>query len=76
MNPPENQDESEGCLVIVDDVPENLTLLNRTLSKHGYKIRAAATGAWAWKPSAPNPPIWCFSTSCCPTLMAMRSAVA
>jgi two-component system, cell cycle sensor histidine kinase and response regulator CckA len=35
----------QGCIVIIDDVPDNLQLLTRTLRQHGYQIRAAATGA-------------------------------
>ena len=36
-----------GNILIVDDLPENLRLLSRTLSAHGYKVRSATTGAMA-----------------------------
>ncbi|MEG4348344.1 diguanylate cyclase [Microcoleus sp. LAD1_D3] len=36
-----------GNILIVDDLPDNLRLLGRTLSAHGYKVRCATTGAMA-----------------------------
>ncbi|MCW6053752.1 EAL domain-containing protein [Lyngbya sp. CCAP 1446/10] len=36
-----------GNILIVDDLPENLRLLSRTLNAHGYKVRSATTGAMA-----------------------------
>ncbi len=36
-----------GNILIVDDLPDNLRLLSRTLSAHGYKVRCATTGAMA-----------------------------
>ncbi|MEG4253660.1 MULTISPECIES: response regulator [unclassified Microcoleus] len=36
-----------GNILIVDDLPDNLRLLGRTLSAHGYKVRSATTGAMA-----------------------------
>jgi len=45
-----------GCIVIVDDVPDNLQLLMRTLRQHGYKVRAAATGAMGLETIRAEPP--------------------
>ncbi|MEG4488789.1 diguanylate cyclase domain-containing protein [Microcoleus sp. D2_18a_B4] len=36
-----------GNILIVDDLPDNLHLLGRTLRTHGYKVRCATTGAMA-----------------------------
>ncbi|HSF72708.1 MAG TPA: diguanylate cyclase [Microcoleus sp.] len=36
-----------GNILIVDDLPDNLRLLSRTLRRHGYKVRCATTGAMA-----------------------------
>ncbi|MDF0556747.1 EAL domain-containing protein [Kamptonema sp. UHCC 0994] len=37
----------QGNILIVDDLPDNLRLLRDTLSKEGYKVRSATTGAMA-----------------------------
>src|SRR6476469_8402119 len=34
-----------GNILIVDDLPDNLRLLSRTLSAHGYKVRCDTKGA-------------------------------
>ncbi|MEG4913136.1 diguanylate cyclase domain-containing protein [Microcoleus sp. B7-D4] len=36
-----------GNILIVDDLPDNLRLLSRTLIAQGYKVRCATTGAMA-----------------------------
>ncbi|MEG4022832.1 diguanylate cyclase [Microcoleus sp. S13C4] len=36
-----------GNILIVDDLPDNLHLLGRTLKRHGYKVRSVTTGAMA-----------------------------
>ena len=36
-----------GNILIVDDIPDNLHLLSRTLKTHGYKVRSVTTGAMA-----------------------------
>ncbi|MGB7895463.1 MAG: diguanylate cyclase, partial [Microcoleus sp.] len=36
-----------GNILIVDDLPDNLHLLSRTLKRHGYKVRSVTTGAMA-----------------------------
>ena len=36
-----------GNILIVDDTPENLRLLTKILSEHGYNIRVAASGSHA-----------------------------
>ncbi|MEG4106425.1 diguanylate cyclase domain-containing protein [Microcoleus sp. S13_C5] len=38
---------NRGNILIVDDLPDNLRLLSRTLSAHGYKVRSVTTGAMA-----------------------------
>ncbi|MEG4085365.1 diguanylate cyclase domain-containing protein [Microcoleus sp. POL10_C6] len=36
-----------GNILIVDDLPDNLRLLGRSLRRHGYKVRCATTGEMA-----------------------------
>ncbi|MEG4856773.1 diguanylate cyclase [Microcoleus sp. K1-B6] len=36
-----------GNILIVDDLPDNLRLLSRSLRRHGYKVRCATTGEMA-----------------------------
>ncbi|MEG4058105.1 MULTISPECIES: response regulator [unclassified Microcoleus] len=36
-----------GNILIVDALPDNLRLLGRTLSAHGYKVRSVTTGEMA-----------------------------
>ncbi len=53
---PNTQDGDSGCVVIVDDVPDNLLLLTRTLRQHGYQVRAAATGMMGLETIQAEPP--------------------
>ncbi len=48
--------QSPGCVVIVDDVPDNLQLLTRTLRQHGYQVRAAATALMGLATIQAEPP--------------------
>ncbi|ACK65412.1 response regulator receiver modulated diguanylate cyclase/phosphodiesterase with PAS/PAC sensor(s) [Rippkaea orientalis PCC 8801] len=40
-------DSTKGCLLIVDDLPDNLRLLRDTLQGQGYKVRSCITGMMA-----------------------------
>jgi len=40
-------DKSEGTILIVDDMPENVTLLSRILANQGYTVQTADNGAQA-----------------------------
>ncbi|WP_346292700.1 response regulator [Sphaerothrix gracilis] len=46
MNIPLNQ-AVKGRILIVDDIPENLRVLDRVLTKHGYEVRGVLSGAMA-----------------------------
>ncbi|AKT36127.1 response regulator [Chondromyces crocatus] len=47
---------SPGVVLVVDDKPENLSLLSSVLSAEGYEVRAAITGAMALVAAAADPP--------------------
>ncbi|MGB8698267.1 MAG: PAS domain S-box protein [Thermosynechococcaceae cyanobacterium] len=47
---------TKGNILIVDDVPDNLTLLNKILSRQGYKIRVAPSGRLAIQSVLTKPP--------------------
>lgn len=40
-------DKLEGTILIVDDMPENVTLLSRILANQGYTVKTAGNGAQA-----------------------------
>ncbi|PSB26920.1 hybrid sensor histidine kinase/response regulator [filamentous cyanobacterium Phorm 46] len=46
----------KGKILIVDDVPNNLHLLSKILSKHGYKTRTAPDGQLALRSIESTPP--------------------
>ncbi|WP_066384695.1 MULTISPECIES: diguanylate cyclase domain-containing protein [unclassified Anabaena] len=48
MNPEDNQ-ENQGNILLVDDIPENLQLLSDSLSKVGYTVRSVTSGRMALK---------------------------
>ena len=39
----------QNDILIVDDTPENLTVLRRILTEHGYRVRPVLTGELALK---------------------------
>ncbi len=43
-------------VLIVDDTPENLTVLRKILTEHGYRIRPAINGEIALKTIQSDPP--------------------
>jgi DNA-binding NtrC family response regulator len=45
-----------GNILIVDDTPENLTVLRQILSAHGYRVRTALSGDIALKSVQTDPP--------------------
>lgn len=47
---------TKGNILIVDDVPDNLTLLHKMLSGKGYKIRVALSGRLAIQSVLAKPP--------------------
>ena len=63
-------------LLVVDDIPENVRLLEAVLAPHGYDIVTAADGAEASRSSSRNSRISSCSTSSCPSSTAMRCASA
>ena len=46
----------KGNILIVDDVPNNLHLLAKILSRHGYKTRTAPDGQLALRSIESTPP--------------------
>lgn len=48
--------EEKAEILIVDDVPENLTVLGALLKGVGYRVRAASTGTMALRYAAQLPP--------------------
>lgn len=48
--------ESHGSILIVDDTPENLTRLTRTLTQRGYQVRTVDNGAQAIQSAQTTPP--------------------
>jgi diguanylate cyclase (GGDEF)-like protein len=48
--------EESGSILIVDDVPDNLNLLNHLLSQEGYRVRVAPGGVLALSSVKANPP--------------------
>jgi len=46
----------KGNILIVDDTPENLTVLRQMLSAHGYRARTALSGKIALKSIQADPP--------------------
>lgn len=53
---PANAGAIAGEIVIVDDTPENLHLLNDILSEHGYKVRALPNGRMGLSACQASPP--------------------
>jgi len=48
--------QNQDNILIVDDLPENLTLLGRMLSQKGYHVRTASNGQLALKMIDLHPP--------------------
>jgi DNA-binding NtrC family response regulator len=48
--------DKKGNILIVDDTPENLTVLRQMLTAHGYRVRAALSGEIALKSVQADPP--------------------
>ncbi len=48
--------EEAASVLIVDDVPDNLNLINHLLSQEGYTVRVAPGGKLALRSIAANPP--------------------
>ncbi|NEP42947.1 MAG: response regulator [Okeania sp. SIO2H7] len=47
---------NKGSILVIDDIPANLSLLTQVLSESGYKVRAAPSGKFALKSVGKNPP--------------------
>jgi putative two-component system response regulator len=47
---------SRGNILVVDDTPENLTLLTQMLGDRGYRVQPVASGLFALKVAASDPP--------------------
>jgi two-component system, NtrC family, sensor kinase len=50
------EDQKRPSILIVDDVPANLTLLTGILKQHGYKVRPALSGSLALEAARHAPP--------------------
>ncbi len=50
------KDRMDASILVVDDTPENLRLLVRTLSSAGYRVRAAPGGELALRMARAEPP--------------------
>ena len=48
--------ENRGDVLIVDDHPENLKILEAILKEYGYKVRVATSGEMALKVILARPP--------------------
>ncbi|MBE9039497.1 response regulator [Oscillatoriales cyanobacterium LEGE 11467] len=48
--------EKQNNILIVDDTPENLQVLSKTLSQQGYKVRGVVKGEMAIKSATSSPP--------------------
>jgi len=70
----DSRSEFPGCVVIVDDIPDNLQLLTRTLRQHGYQVRAAATGMMGLETIQAEPPDLVLLDLMLRTWTAVRSA--
>lgn len=47
---------SKGNILLVDDIPENLHLLTRALTKQGYQVRGVVSGSMALRAARSTPP--------------------
>lgn len=50
------RDRHKGDVLIIDDIPENLTLLAEMLKQEGYKVRSATKGSTALRGAQALPP--------------------
>ncbi|MBD1927234.1 diguanylate cyclase [Trichocoleus sp. FACHB-90] len=48
--------KSKANILVVDDTPENITLLTQILSSHGYKVRVSPNGKLALESVRSSPP--------------------
>ncbi len=51
-----NQTQHKNDILIVDDTPENLTVLRQMLTEQGYRVRPALSGEIALKTVLNDPP--------------------
>ena len=51
-----DQPQKENNILIVDDTPENLTVLLQMLTEYGYRVRPALNGKIALKAVQADPP--------------------
>ena len=52
----DNQSETKGNILLIDDIPENLKLLTESLSELGYTVRSAISGSRGLKTAKLKPP--------------------
>ena len=64
--------EHNGDILIVDDTPNNLRFLSRTLTEQGYKIRSVTDGLRALTVAQAAKPDLILLDIMMPTLMAMK----
>jgi len=49
-------------ILVVDDTPMNVKLLEGVLSGHGYAVSTAPSGRWPWSGCGRTGRTWCCST--------------
>lgn len=49
-------DESNSTIMVVDDIPANLDLLNKILDNRGYRVRSFTNGRFALQSARADPP--------------------
>lgn len=52
----ETHNRGQAQILVVDDTPANLKLLNEMLTTHGYRVRPASSGRLALRSAAAAPP--------------------
>jgi PleD family two-component response regulator len=45
----DNSNRTKGVIMVIDDTPENLRVLEKMLTEYGYKVRATLSGSLALK---------------------------
>ena len=58
----------QGTLLVVDDLPQNVRLLEAVFEPRGYEVRSAVSGPEALSCSPARPSTSCCSTSSCPDM--------
>ena len=65
---------ADDAILVVDDLPQNVRLLDAVLTPYGFSVLTAASGEEAWTCSGGTRLTWSCSTSSCPASTGTRSA--